>query len=65
VFPPLIGTYLGLPALVRRFQSREFQGLKERVRRRLTDWKTKLLLQAGREIFLKVVVQAIPMKLIN
>jgi hypothetical protein len=51
---------LGLPALVGRSWIREFQSLKERVRRRLTDWKTKLLLQAGREILLKAVVHAIP-----
>jgi hypothetical protein len=52
--------YFGLPALIGRSQIREFQGPKERVRRRLTDWKIKLLLQAGREILLKAVVQAIP-----
>lgn len=52
--------YLGLPALVGRSRIREFQGLKDRVRRRLMDWKTKLLSQAGREILLKAVVQAIP-----
>jgi hypothetical protein len=30
------------------------------VRRRVTDWKTKLLSQAGKEILLKAMVQAIP-----
>ena len=38
----------------------EFENLKERMRRRVTDWKTKLLSQAGKEILLKAVVQAIP-----
>ena len=53
-------TYLGLPMLVGRSQIREFENLKEKVRRRVTDWKTKLLSQAGKEILFKVVVQAIP-----
>jgi ribonuclease HI len=53
-------TYLGLPALVGRSRIGEFENLKERVRRRITDWKTKLLSQAGKEILLKAVVQAIP-----
>jgi ribonuclease HI/exonuclease III len=53
-------TYLGLPALVGRSRIGEFENLKERVRRRVTNWKTKLLSQAGKEILLKAVVQAIP-----
>ena len=52
--------YLGLPALVGRSRIREFENIKERVRRMVTDWKTKLLSQAGKEILLKAVVQAIP-----
>jgi len=34
--------------------------LKERIWKKLKGWKEKLLSQAGREILIKVVVQAIP-----
>jgi hypothetical protein len=53
-------TYLGLPALVDKSRIREFQNLRDRVKRRVFDWKTKLLSQAGKEILLKAIVQAIP-----
>ena len=53
-------TYLGLPALVGKSHIQEFQNVKERVKRRVSNWKMKLLSQAGKEIFLKAVVQAIP-----
>jgi hypothetical protein len=53
-------TYLGLPALVGKSRMREFQNLRERVEKRLSDWKTKFLTQAGKEVLLKAVVQAIP-----
>jgi hypothetical protein len=53
-------TYLGLPALVGKSRIREFQGIKDRVRKRVTDWKTKFLSQAGKEVLIKAVVQAIP-----
>jgi hypothetical protein len=52
--------YLGLPALVGKSRIREFQSIKERVSKRVNDWKTKFLSQAGKEILLKAVVQAIP-----
>jgi hypothetical protein len=53
-------TYLGLPALVGKSRIQEFMNLKERVKRKVSDWKMKLLSQAGKEILLKAVVQAIP-----
>jgi ribonuclease HI len=52
--------YLGLPALVGKSRVREFQSIKERVWKRLNDWKTKFLSQAGKEILIKAVIQAIP-----
>ena len=52
--------YLGLPALVGKSQTREFKSIIDRVSKRLQDWKLKLLSQAGREILLKAVIQAIP-----
>jgi hypothetical protein len=46
-------TYLGLPALVERSRIIAFQGIKERVWRRLQDWKLNFLSQAGKEVLLK------------
>jgi hypothetical protein len=37
-----------------------FKSIRERVWKRLQDWKIKFLSQAGKEILLKAVVQAIP-----
>jgi len=53
-------TYLSLPALVGKSRMKEFKSIKDRVWKRLNDWKTKFLYQAGKEILLKAMVQAIP-----
>jgi hypothetical protein len=53
-------TYLGLPALVGKSRMKEFQHIIDQVEKRLQDWKLKFLLQAGKEVLLKAVVQAIP-----
>jgi hypothetical protein len=52
--------YLGLPSLVGRNRSASFSQIKERVWTKLKGWKEKLLSQAGREILIKAVAQAIP-----
>jgi hypothetical protein len=52
--------YLGLPALVGKSRMKEFKGIRDRVWKRLQDWKLKLISQAGKEILLKTVIQAIP-----
>jgi hypothetical protein len=51
---------LGLPALVGKSRIKEFKGIKDRVWKRLRDWKTKFLSQAGKEILFESVIQAIP-----
>jgi hypothetical protein len=53
-------TYLGLPALVGKSHTKEFKSIIDRIWKRLQDWKLKLLSQAGREILIKAVIQAIP-----
>jgi hypothetical protein len=53
-------TYLGLPALVGKSKLAEFQGIKTWVWKKLQDWKLKFLSQAGKEILIKAVIQAIP-----
>jgi hypothetical protein len=57
--------YLGLPAMVGKSRTAAFRGIIERVRKRLQDWKLKFLSQAGKEVLLKVVVQAIPAYCMN
>ena len=52
--------YLGLPSLVGKGKKASFSFLKERVWRKLQGWEGKLLSQAGREVLIKSVIQAIP-----
>ena len=52
--------YLGLPSFVGKRKKASFNYIKERVWRKLQGWEGKLLSQAGREVLLKVVIQAIP-----
>lgn len=51
--------YLGLPAPVGKSRLQEFKSIKDRVWKRLHDWKSKFLSQVGKEILLKAVIQAI------
>ena len=43
-----------------RAKKQSFVYIKERIRKRLQGWKEKLLSQAGREVLIKSVIQAIP-----
>lgn len=52
--------YLGLPKLVARNRWEVFKYIKEKVWNRLQSWKGKIMSRAGKEILLKLVVQAIP-----
>ena len=52
--------YLGLPVVVGKNKKASLNYIKERVWSKLQGWKEKFLSQAGREVLLKVVVQAIP-----
>jgi hypothetical protein len=52
--------YLGLPTMVGRSRYQAFKGIQDRVWTRLNDWKIKFLSQAGKEILIKAVIQAIP-----
>ena len=51
--------YLGLPSLEGRGKKASFSYIKERVWRKLQGWEGKLLSQAGREVLIKAIVQAI------
>ena len=52
--------YLGLPAVVGKNKRESLIYIKERIWSKLQGWKEKLLSQAGREVLLKAIVQAIP-----
>ena len=52
--------YLGLLAVLGRNRSASLNFFKEKVWGKIQGWKEKLLSQAGKEVFLKAVVQAIP-----
>ena len=52
--------YLGVPAIIGRNIKVVFTYIKDKVWRRLCGWNHKLLSLTGKEIILKVVVQAIP-----
>jgi exonuclease III/ribonuclease HI len=52
--------YLGLPAVVGQSRMRAFGGLKGRIWERMQGWQENFLSQAGKEVLLKAVVQAIP-----
>jgi hypothetical protein len=58
-------TYLGLPVLVGKSRFQAFQVIKDRVWKRLNNWKLKFLLQAGKEILLKAVIQVITIYSMN
>ena len=52
--------YLGLHSLVGKGKKSSFNYIEERVWRKLQGWEGKLLSQAGREVLIKFVIQAIP-----
>lgn len=53
-------TYLGLPNLIGRNKSRVLGFLKEKMKQRVLSWKEKWISQAGREVLIRNVAQALP-----
>lgn len=53
-------TFQGLPTLLGRSKKQAFGGIVDRVSRKMKDWKEKNLLQAGKEVLIKAIIQAIP-----
>ena len=52
--------HLGLPTVVGKNKKESLIYIKEQIWSKLQGWKEKLLSQAGREVLLKAIVQAIP-----
>lgn len=52
--------YLGLPNIVGRGEKVSFQHVKDRIKSRMDSWSNWVLLQGGKEIFIKSVIQVIP-----
>ena len=52
--------YLGLPVYMGRSKGKMFSYLKDRVWKDIEGWKEKLLSQAGKDVLIKAIAQAIP-----
>uniref|UniRef100_A0A803NWD5 Reverse transcriptase domain-containing protein n=1 Tax=Cannabis sativa TaxID=3483 RepID=A0A803NWD5_CANSA len=57
---PFISKYLGLPQCLSRSKHHSFSFLKDIVSSVLHSWHSKCFSKAGKEILLKVIIQAIP-----
>ena len=52
--------YLGLPSFVGRGKKQSFSNIRERIWQKIQGWKEQLLSQAGREVLIKSILQAMP-----
>ncbi|XP_024172054.1 uncharacterized protein LOC112178075 [Rosa chinensis] len=57
--------YLGLPLRVGKSKIARFKYLKEKVSKKLIQWKSKILSSAGKEILIKAVTQVMPSYAMN
>ncbi|KAM1011255.1 hypothetical protein FF1_046480 [Malus domestica] len=55
------GKYLGLPTIWGRSKRETLQFIKDIILAKIAGWKPRFLTQAGKEVLIKVVTQAIPM----
>ncbi|KAE8685451.1 Proline-rich receptor-like protein kinase PERK8 [Hibiscus syriacus] len=53
--------YLGLPAIVGRNKRGAFAHIRDRFNARISSWSVKVLSQGGKEVFIKAVLQALPL----
>ena len=52
--------YLGLPSIIGKSKNEVFVEIKEKVGRKLSGWKEKMLSMGSNEILIKVVAQVVP-----
>ncbi|KAL0291509.1 UNVERIFIED_CONTAM: putative mitochondrial protein [Sesamum calycinum] len=52
--------YLGLPSRAARLKKELFSSIRDKVWKRINGWNEKFLSQAGKEVLIKSVIQAIP-----
>ncbi|XP_042983209.1 uncharacterized mitochondrial protein AtMg00310-like [Carya illinoinensis] len=52
--------YLGLPITVGRSKYNSFRVIKDKVWKKLQNWKNQFLSPPGKEVLLKAVIQSIP-----
>ncbi|XP_062020952.1 uncharacterized protein LOC133737412 [Rosa rugosa] len=57
--------YLGLPLRVGRSKTAIFEYIKEKLTKKLINWKAKILSCAGKEILIKAVAQTMPLYAMN
>lgn len=57
--------YLGLPTIIGRSKRTIFECLKDRIWKKIKGWKEKFLSQAGKEVLIKSVIQAIPIYMMS
>lgn len=50
------GKYLGLPTMVGRSKTQIFKFVRDKVWKKLKEWKEKALSRVGREVLIKLVV---------
>ena len=55
-----LDNYLGLPTMVGKGRKRSFMEIVNRVREKVTSWSKRFLSMAGRDVFIKAVLQAVP-----
>ena len=54
------GKYLGLPLVIGKSKNQVFAEIKEKMGKKLSGWKEKMLSVGGKEVLIKAVTQAIP-----
>lgn len=57
--------YLRAPIVDGRLKAVHFEGLLERIRKKLAGWKNRLLSQGGRLVLLKHVLTSMPIHLLS
>lgn len=55
-----LGRYLGVPSIHGRLSKESFAGIIEKIKTKLSGWRSKTLPLAGRQVMVQAVLSAIP-----